>query len=86
MMKHCKKMNLKYIIKLFLVVAVYLFTFSASVTAQPEQIIDQVAAVIGNKILLKSEIETQYQQIIEQGNTPSDELKCRITDQLLINK
>jgi len=63
-----------------------LATFSHKVEAQPEQIIDQVAAVIGNKILLKSEIETQYQQIVEQGNTPGEDLKCRITDQLLINK
>jgi len=85
-MKHCRKMNLKSINKLLLAFAICLGGFSFSAKAQPEQIIDQVAAVIGNKILLKSEIETQYEQIIEQGSTRSEELKCRIIDQLLINK
>ncbi len=47
--------------------------------AQPEQIIDQVAAVIGNKILLKSEVETQYQQMISQGIDDDDELKMSNT-------
>ena len=86
MMKRCKKMNLKYTIKLPGIFLILLLTLCTRVSAQPEQIIDQVAAVIGNKILLKSEIETQYHQIIEQGNTASDELRCRIIDQLLINK
>ncbi len=85
-MKRFKKMNLKSISNHCIVFAFCLLVFPYGVTAQSEQIIDQVAAVIGNKILLKSEIESQYQQIVEQGNTPSDELKCRITDQLLINK
>lgn len=85
-MKHCKKMNLKFISKLILSALFFLCVFTRNIYAQPEQIIDQVAAVIGNKILLKSEIETQYEQIVDQGNTASEELKCRITDQLLINK
>ncbi|MBK6643322.1 MAG: hypothetical protein IPG39_19860 [Bacteroidetes bacterium] len=36
---------------------------------------------------MKSEVETQYQQILAQGTADADpELKCRIIDQLLINK
>ena len=85
-MKHCKKMNLRFINKRLPAVLIFVLAFSFNALAQPEQIIDQVSAVIGNKILLKSEIETQYEQILEQGNSPSEDLKCRITDQLLINK
>lgn len=63
-----------------------LISGNVSLIAQPEQIIDQVAAVIGGKTLLKSEIESQYQQIIAQGTEANPNLKCRIIDQLLINK
>ncbi len=48
--------------------------------------IDQVAATVGNRIILKSDIETQYQQYISQGNYPDSFLKCRIIDQLLYTK
>lgn len=79
-------MNLRFINKIVIVALLFLCVNRIPVLAQPGEIIDQVAAVIGSKILLKSEIETQYVQIVEQGNTPSDELKCRVTEQLLVNK
>ncbi|MBL0340495.1 MAG: peptidylprolyl isomerase [Bacteroidetes bacterium] len=81
-----KKMKLKFINLVIIIVNLLLLSQAGIATAQPEQIIDQVTAVIGNKILLKSEIETQYQQIVSQGTTGSEELRCRVTDQLLINK
>jgi peptidyl-prolyl cis-trans isomerase SurA len=86
MMKHSKKMNLKFMIKYYLLALCFLLSSTKMLLAQPEQIIDQVAAVIGGKTLLKSEVESQYQQIIAQGTTADPELKCRIIDQLLINK
>lgn len=52
----------------------------------PAQIVDQVAAVVGSKIVLKSEIEQQNNQFLQQGNYASDDLKCRILDQLMLNK
>jgi len=63
-----------------------MFFISSVSFAQPGQIIDQVAAVVGGKTLLKSEIEAQYQQILSQGATDDPNLRCRIVDQLLINK
>src|SRR5688572_16934089 len=79
-------MNLKSInFKYFLIPALMIFITSVSYS-QPEQIIDQVAAVVGGKTLLKSEIEAQYQQILSQGATEDPNLRCRIVDQLLINK
>lgn len=50
------------------------------------KVIDQVAAVVGNKIILKSEIEQQYIQYTSQGNYANERVKCDILDQLLVNK
>lgn len=72
--------------KRFLLLCYLMLSGFGTLMAQPEQIIDQVAAVIGGKTLLKSEIESQYQQIIAQGNEANPNLRCRIIDQLLINK
>jgi len=56
--------------------------------AQPMKgtMVDQVAGVVGTNIVLKSQIEQQYNQLLQQGNPPSEELKCKILDQLLLNK
>jgi len=51
-----------------------------------EDVIDQVSAIIGSEIVLKSEIEGQYQQIISQGTYGSEDLRCRVVDQVLTNK
>lgn len=76
-------MNLRFTLnKLFLL----LLTCSAAWAQPKEQVIDQVAAVAGSKILLKSEIEAQYQQLVMQGAKDDGELKCRVADQLLLNK
>jgi hypothetical protein len=50
-------MNLKYINKFPGLVVFLLLACLTKASAQPEQIVDQVAAVIGSNILLKSEIE-----------------------------
>ena len=55
-------------------------------SAQPGKIIDQVAAVVGNKIILRSDIEQQYLQYIGQGNYANEKIQCDILDQLLLNK
>jgi peptidyl-prolyl cis-trans isomerase SurA len=65
-----------------------IFVLSAFVSiAQPSSnVIDQVAAVVGGKIVLKSEIEQQYQQYLQQGNYGDPKIKCRILDQLMLTK
>ena len=63
------------------------FLFSINTFAQPPGlIIDQVAAIIGGKVVLKSDIESQYHQYIAQGNYADTTLKCKILDQLMLNK
>ena len=60
---------------------------AVSSSAQPVDIvIDQVSVVIGAKTLLKSEIEGQYEQLLTQGATAGDDLRCRLVEQMIINK
>lgn len=50
------------------------------------QVVDKVVAVVGNNVILKSEIEKQYAQYLAQGNTPDDEVRCYFLQQLLTQK
>ncbi len=54
--------------------------------AQTGKTLDAVIATVGNKIILDSEIETQYHQFLSQGNYADEKIKCRILEQALLNK
>lgn len=75
--------------KLFLTVIIAIL-FSASYGQQ--KIIDGIAAVVGENIILNSEVETQYLQFRMQGNfRGSDKARCDIlqnlvTQQLLLHQ
>ncbi len=57
------------------------------VVAQPAaNMVDGVAAVVGKNIVLISDVESQYYQYIQQGTPDFPDLRCRILDQLLLNK
>ncbi len=69
-----------------LIIAIFLFTAHFS-TAQNEQVIDQVIAVVGKNVILKSEVETQYLQFRMQGLVKgSNKAKCEILENLLFQK
>ncbi len=63
---------------------VLLFSFSISVNSQ--QIVDQVMGIVGNKIILKSDIEKQYIQMQAQGVTNAEDARCEIFDQIILQK
>jgi peptidyl-prolyl cis-trans isomerase SurA len=50
------------------------------------QSIDKVEAIIGDEIVLTSEVESQYLQYLSQGNLKSDAIKCEIIEDLLFQK
>ncbi|MFI5219235.1 MAG: peptidylprolyl isomerase [Bacteroidia bacterium] len=54
--------------------------------SQPSKVIDMVAAVVGNKIIMKSDIEAQYVQYLGEGNYANENIKCGILDNLLFSK
>ncbi len=70
--------------KLFLLLIILFANQSFSQTSG--NIVDQIVGVVGNNIVLKSEVESQYAQLIAQGTPDAADLKCRILDQLLLNK
>lgn len=74
-------MNLtKSVFSLFL-----LLYFSSFSQAQPEgTYIDGVIAIVGKNIVLYSELETQYLQATMQGDTPGEDLKCEILEELML--
>ena len=47
------------------------------------QSIDKIEAIVGSEMILTSEIESQYLQYLSQGYTKSDNVKCKIIDDLL---
>lgn len=62
--------------------------FSNSLVAQPEnrQVIDEVIAIVGDEIVTKSSLETQYLQYLSQGEKVTDDLRCIIMEDLLFQK
>ena len=73
--------NSKIIIPLFLL----LNLFSFHILAQ-DKIIDQIVAIIGSNIILKSDIESINLQNQAQGITSEGDMKCDILENLLIDK
>jgi peptidyl-prolyl cis-trans isomerase SurA len=48
--------------------------------------LDKVAAVVGNSIILNSDIEREYDNYLVQGNQPNQAIKCQVLQQLLTQK
>src|SRR5690348_7779851 len=64
-----------------------IFSFtSVFANAQPGQVVDQVMGVVGNNIILRSDVEKQYMQAVMQGAPQNNDTKCAIFDQLLLQK
>ena len=67
--------------KIFLFLFFFCFNFSSM-----SQTIDKIVAVIGDEIVLKSDIETQYLQYLSQGYTDKNAVKCQITEDILYQR
>jgi len=63
----------------FLILVIFNLTLLA-------QSVDKIEAVLGDEIILTSEIESQYLQYLSQGNTKSSEIRCQIIEDLLFQK
>ena len=50
------------------------------------QEIDKIIAIVGDEIVLRSEVENQYLQYISQGVTSNEELRCEILEDLMTQK
>lgn len=72
--------------KIRLALAIGFLLITGSLKAQEEQSLDKIVAVVGNNIIMYSDIMGQYSQYLNQGGSPNDNLKCVILDQLLTQK
>ena len=62
------------------------FFISISSYGQNKQMVDQVVAIVGDKIVLQSDIENQVLQLLAQGYKPQGDVKCEILEELLSQK
>lgn len=65
---------------------VVITTFLAGISFAQPRVLDKIIAQVGNEIILKSELESQYIQYLSQGNKENDTIKCQILDQMLLQK
>lgn len=63
-----------------------LLVIVTSAIAQQKKSLDKIAAVVGNNIVLQSEIDMQYAQYLAQGNPEDEGIKCQILQQILAQK
>jgi len=63
-----------------------LFILTIVGTSFSQGIIDQVIAVVGGDMILSSDIEQEVMRMKMQGNLPEGDIKCKILEELLIQK
>lgn len=59
---------------------------SANPVQAQDKVVDQIVAVVGKNIILKSDIESMFQQQQAQGITTEGDMKCEILENLLVEK
>jgi len=55
-------------------------------TQAQDKVVDQIVAVVGKNIILKSDIEGMFQQQQAQGISSDGDMKCEILENLLVEK
>lgn len=72
--------------KLFLVFFAVV-SFAVASNAQPQKIVaDKITAIVGDKIILHSDIENAKADIVRQGGTVPENADCSILEQALVSK
>ncbi len=71
--------------RIFITLFIILISFPIFTKAQ-DKIIDQIIAIIGSNVILKSDIEAIYLQNQAQGITSDGDMKCEILENLMIEK
>ncbi len=72
--------------KILFALVVWTFLFSLKTAYSQAYVIDGVAAVVGNEIIMLSDIENQYDQMKAQGMPLPIDARCQILEQLLVQK
>lgn len=73
--------------KNILIAALTFLLFAAPVLAQPQKVVaDKIAGIVGDKIILLSDIKNSIADIIRQGGQVPDNAECLIMEQALVSK
>ena len=67
-------------------IVVMVLLLSPFFTLAQDKVIDQIVAVVGGNIILKSDIEQMYMQNQASGITSDGDMKCEVLESLLIDK
>jgi peptidyl-prolyl cis-trans isomerase SurA len=59
---------------------------SVVAASRPKHTLDKIAGVVGNSIILQSDIELKYGTYLAQGNQPNSDIKCQILQSFLTQK
>ena len=62
------------------------FTVLFNYSYGQDKVVDQIIAVVGKNVILKSDIENMFQQQQAQGITTEGDMKCEILENLLVEK
>ena len=76
-----------------LVISILLFSLiltGLKTSAQDEnndkKTIDKIIAIVGDKVILHSDVENQYMQYVMQGNSEKEGMRCQIFEEMLFQK
>jgi peptidyl-prolyl cis-trans isomerase SurA len=59
----------------------------AGYSASGQQVVDEIAGIVGNEVIYLSDVEGQVMQMkAERDPTPVDQLRCRVFEDLLVQK
>jgi len=68
--------------------AIFILVFTVSFTrlTYSQEVIDKVIAVVGGDMILSSDVEGELMRMKMQGNLPDGDVKCKLFEQLLVQK
>ncbi|MEM6800507.1 MAG: peptidylprolyl isomerase [Bacteroidota bacterium] len=62
------------------------FAVCFSMPLQAQEVVDRIVAIVGEKIILSSDIDNQYNYLIINGEKDDGGLHCRVMESLIVNK
>ena len=74
---------MKQLLSLFSIILLMVLSTAAQPTGEA---IDKIVAIVGSKVILLSDVENQYNQAIMSGEKATDELRCQVVEELLLQK
>lgn len=69
----------------YLIILILVLFLPGHLKAQ-QKIVDRIVATVGNNIVLQSDIENMYRQMMSQRRTSQGDMKCEILEDLLVSK